>query len=108
MNGAERRRRIFLASPFLRTPAQSRAEIEPSRARGLSTDRCEFSPATPMRTAAHASKKTRSLAAYGAPKLMAEPLAQPQPPEDMGVVSHLPSSIFCGIRESQLTQRRTL
>ena len=56
-------------------------------ARGpFNTPGCEISPTTVLRTAALQLNRTRSLAAYGAAKLMVEPLAQPQPPEGMGVV----------------------
>ena len=90
MNGAGRRPWDFSDSTLARTHAQSRAELESPRAREPCTAGSEFFPATALRTAAPQSKRTRSRAAYAAAKLMAEHLAQPQPPEGMGVVSCLP------------------
>ena len=88
---AERGREDFCHSSAARTHAQSHAEIESPRARGPYMAGCDFSAATVVRAAALQLQDVRFLVAYGAPKLMAEPLAQPQPPEGMGVVSRLPS-----------------
>ena len=77
------RRGDFPDRPHLRHHAQSLNPL----ARGYpNIAGCEFPPATVLRTAALQSKRTRSLAAYGAAKLIAEPLAQPQPPKGMGLV----------------------
>ena len=86
MNGAGRRCGNFADTSPARRDAQSRGEIESPRARGPNTAGCEFSFATVLRTPALQSKRTCSLAAYGAPTLKAEPLEQLQPPEGMGVV----------------------
>ena len=62
---AGRENRKICDSSLVRTHAQSRARIKSSRARGPHTARCEFSPATVLRTGALQSKRTRSLVAYG-------------------------------------------
>ena len=53
-------------SSCVRTPAQSRAEIEPPRARGPYTARGDLSSATGLRAHALQSKPKRYLPAYGA------------------------------------------
>ena len=72
------RRGDFVDPSLVRTRAQSRAEIGSPRVRGPFTAGCEYSVVTVMRTAALPSKPTRSPAAYGDGKLIAEPHAQPQ------------------------------
>ena len=72
MNIAGTRRREFCNSSHVRTTAQSRAYLEPSRARVPHMAGCEFSTATVLRASALRSKRSRSLAAYGAARLTAQ------------------------------------
>ena len=78
---AERRWRNFGDPTHVRTPAQSRARIESSLARGPYTAGCEFSPATAVRMGALKSKSKRSRLAYctGIP-----PAPRPPSPENHG------------------------
>ena len=59
------RRQNSAVSSLMRTHAQSRAELEPPRARGPYMPECKFSAATVLRTAAQALYQTRYPAAYG-------------------------------------------
>ena len=69
---AGRRRRDFRNPPPARFSAQSREQLESSRAWVPYIAGCEFSPATMLRAAALQSKQTGSLAAYGAGQLTAQ------------------------------------
>ena len=67
--GADRGREKFWASSRMRTPTQTRAVIEFSRARGPYTARRKFSPATVLRAGALLLKRQHSLVAYGVGQL---------------------------------------
>ena len=66
---AGRRWEDFVDPSRARTPAPSRAKLEPSLARPPHMAGCDFSFATLPRAAALHSKSTRSLGAYGAGQL---------------------------------------
>ena len=93
------RRRDFRDSSHVRTPAQSRAEIESPRARGPHTAGSEFSPATELRAAALQSKQTRFLAAYGphrpraAAPLLTSSTKSPAPATDRRRDTELPIAL---------------
>lgn len=69
----------FADSSLVRTDAQSRAEIESSRARDPYMARCEFSLATALRERAHTEYCMRFLGAYGSQRR--EPMHRIMRPE---------------------------
>ena len=77
--GADTRSAELLASSHVRTHAQSRAGIESSRARVPYIAGREFSPATTLRTRAHAKYPTR-LPARLRPQSLTSPSTAPGPP----------------------------
>ena len=103
---AGRRRRDFSDPSLARTHAQSRAELESSRARVPYIAGWESSSATVLRTRAQQSKRTRSPAAYGLGQLTAQRLAQRQPTRSTGPMRWPRSRQFRKNRSSHVTQIR--
>ena len=124
VNVVERRRGDFSDPPGMRMRAQSRAEIESSRARVPNIAGCEFPPPTVLRTAALQSNSKRFRAAYGhhrsrtgAPHRTSSrksPGPHTDPPRDVGLpltmtsLAELSNSLHQTISRYRQEVRRTL